>query len=196
MQDNLVDVLKLTPSHLALIKDLDNRNSRVKRLIVGGESLTTDLAAQVHESFGGKVEILNEYGPTEATVGCMIYRFDPVRDRRQSVPIGGPAANVQIYVLDEYLNPTPENVIGELYISGEGLAEGYINRPELTAERFIPNPFIAGRRMYRSGDRARWLPSGEIEYLGRGDEQVKYHGYRLELSEIRQRAQPASAGAR
>ena len=184
VRDNLVDVLKLTPSHLALIKDLDNRHSRVKRLIVGGESLTTDLAAQIHESFGGQVEILNEYGPTEATVGCMIYRFDPARDRRPSVPIGGPAANVQIYVLDEHLNPTPENVIGELFISGAGLADGYLKRPELTAERFIANPFVPGRRMYRSGDRARWLASGAIEYLGRADEQVKYHGYRIELSEI------------
>ncbi|HEX2271294.1 MAG TPA: amino acid adenylation domain-containing protein, partial [Pyrinomonadaceae bacterium] len=185
VQDNLVDVLKLTPSHLALIKDLDNRNSRVKRLIVGGESLATELALQVHNSFGGTIEILNEYGPTEATVGCMIYRYDPARDQRQAVPIGGPAANVQIYVLDEHLKPTPENVTGELYISGDGLAGGYINRPDLTAERFIPHPFRAGARMYRSGDRARWLPNRVIEYLGRRDEQVKYHGYRLELNEIR-----------
>ena len=185
VQDNLVDVLKLTPSHLALIKDFDNRKSRIKRLIVGGESLTTDLARQVHESFGGHVEIINEYGPTEATVGCMIYRFDPVHDQRQAVPIGVPAANVQIHVLDKYLKPTPENVIGELYISGAGLADGYVHRPDLTAERFIPNPFSAGQRMYRSGDRARWLGNGAIEYLGRGDEQVKYHGYRIELSEIR-----------
>src|SRR6185369_8460241 len=121
---------------------------------------------------------------TEATVGCMIYRFEPARDRRPSVPIGGPAANVQIYVLDEHLNPTPENVIGELFISGAGLADGYLKRPELTAEKFIANPFVPGRRMYRSGDRARWLASGAIEYLGRADEQVKYHGYRIELSEI------------
>jgi tyrocidine synthetase-3 len=184
VQENLVDVLKLTPSHLALIKDLDNRHSRVKRLIVGGESLSTDLATQVHESFGGQVEILNEYGPTEATVGCMIYRFDPARDQRRSVPIGRPAANVQIYVLDEHLSPTPENVTGELYIAGAGLADGYVNRAELTAEKFISNPFVPGTRMYRSGDRARWLASSELEYLGRGDEQVKYHGYRIELSEI------------
>lgn len=185
MRDNLVNVLKLTPSHLALIKDMDNRNSQVKRLIVGGESLSTELAAAVDESFGGRVEILNEYGPTEATVGCMLYRYDRQRDRRRAVPIGRPAANVQIYVLDEHLNPTPENVIGELYISGAGLADGYLNRPELTAERFTSNPFVPGTRMYRSGDRARWLPSGELEYLGRRDEQVKYHGYRLELDEIR-----------
>ena len=185
VRDNLVDVLKLTPSHLALIKDLDNRNSRVKRLIVGGESLSTELASQIDESFGGRVEILNEYGPTEATVGCMLYRYDHQRDRRRAVPIGRPAANVQIYALDEHLNPTPENVIGELYISGAGLADGYVNRPELTAEKFMANPFVPGTRMYRSGDRARWLSSGELEYLGRRDEQVKYHGYRLELDEIR-----------
>jgi len=184
VQDNLVGVLKLTPSHLALIKDLDNRNSRVKRLIVGGESLSTELAAQVHQSFGGQVEILNEYGPTEATVGCMLYRFDPERDERSAVPIGRPAANVQIYVLDEHLNPTPENVVGELFISGAGLADGYVNRAELTAQKFISNPFVPGTRMYRSGDRARWLTNGELEYLGRGDEQIKYHGYRIELSEI------------
>jgi amino acid adenylation domain-containing protein len=184
LQDNLVDVLKLTPSHLELIKDLDNRNSRIKRLIVGGESLSTELAAQVHQSFGGQVEILNEYGPTEATVGCMLYRYNPQRDQRSAVPIGRPAANVQIYVLDEHLNPTPENVVGELYISGAGLADGYVNQEELTAEKFVSNPFVPGTRMYRSGDRARWLASGELEYLGRGDEQVKYHGYRIELSEI------------
>ena len=185
VQDKRVDVLKLTPSHLGLIKDLDNRNSRVKRLIVGGESLTTELASQVTASFGGNVEIVNEYGPTEATVGCMIYNFDAERDQRQLVPIGRPAANVQIYILDEHLNPTPESVVGELYISGDGLADGYINRPDLTAEKFLPHPFVAGARMYRSGDRARWLPNGEIEYLGRGDEQIKYHGYRIELNEIR-----------
>ena len=185
VRDNLVDVLKLTPSHLAMIKDMDNRNSRVKRLIVGGESLSTELAAQIDESFGGHVEILNEYGPTEATVGCMIYRYDRERDHRLAVPIGRPAANVQIYVLDEHLNPTPENVIGELYIAGAGLADGYVNRAELTAEKFLVNPFVPGTRMYRSGDRARWLPSGELEYLGRRDEQIKYHGYRLELDEIR-----------
>jgi acyl carrier protein len=115
----------------------------------------------------------------------MIYRYDRERDRRVAVPIGRPAANVQIYVLDEHLNPTPENVIGELYIAGAGLADGYVNRAELTAEKFMANPFEPGTRMYRSGDRARWLSSGELEYLGRRDEQVKYHGYRLELDEIR-----------
>ncbi|HZN07516.1 MAG TPA: amino acid adenylation domain-containing protein, partial [Pyrinomonadaceae bacterium] len=173
-----------TPSHLSLIKEADNRQTSVKRLIVGGEALGTELARQVYESFGGQVEIYNEYGPTEATVGCMIYRFDAERDTREAVPIGRPAANAQIYVLDKWLQPAAVNVTGELYIAGDGLARGYLKRAELTAERFIPNPFIPGARMYKTGDLCRRLPSGELEYLGRQDEQIKFHGYRIELNEI------------
>src|SRR6185369_10685208 len=185
LEDKRVDVLKLTPSHLALIKDLDNSKGCIKRLIVGGEALTTELARSVYESFAGHVEIFNEYGPTETTVGCMIYRFDAERDQRVVVPIGRPAANMQIYILDENLKPVAENVLGELYISGAGLAAGYLNRDDLTEARFVANPFREGEQMYRSGDLARRLTSGEIEYLGRRDEQVKFHGYRVELNEIR-----------
>jgi amino acid adenylation domain-containing protein len=185
LEDQRVDIVKLTPSHLALIKDLDNTDRRVRRLIVGGEALTVELARRVYDSFGGQVEIFNEYGPTETTVGCMIYRFDVERDKQAVVPIGRPAANVQIYILDEYLNPVPENVCGELYISGAGLAAGYLNREQLTKERFLANPFREGEKMYRSGDIARRLATGEIEYIGRRDEQVKFHGYRVELNEIR-----------
>ena len=182
--DHQVGICKLTPSHLTLIKDLDNRQSGVKRFIVGGEALGTDLARQIHESFGGEIEIYNEYGPTEATVGCMIYRYDPRTHTRAGVPIGTPAANVNIYVLDHGLQPVPVNVTGELFIAGPGLAQGYLGRPELTAERFVPNPFAPQERMYRSGDLCRRLPSGDLEYLGRRDEQVKFHGYRVELNEI------------
>ena len=184
LKDNRVGVLKLTPSHLSLIKDRDNRASSIKRLIVGGEAFESKLAGEVWESFGGRVEIFNEYGPTEATVGCMIHRYDP-EDERAFVPVGRPAANTQIYVLDENLLPVAENVLGELYIAGDGLADGYLNREELTAERFISNPFEPGKRMYKSGDLARHLPGGGMEYVGRRDEQVKYHGYRVELNEIR-----------
>ena len=179
-----VGVCKLTPSHLSLIKHVDNRQSSVKRLIVGGEALGTELTRQVYESFGGDVEIYNEYGPTEATVGCMIYRFDPLEDTRASVPIGRPAANVNLYVLDQWLQPVPANVNGELFIASPGLARGYLGRPSLTAERFLPNPFSRGERIYRTGDLCRRLPSGDLEYLGRQDEQVKFHGYRIELNEI------------
>ncbi|MFZ0319875.1 MAG: amino acid adenylation domain-containing protein [Candidatus Sulfotelmatobacter sp.] len=185
LDDNQAEILKLTPSHLALVKDRDNNKSRVRRLIVGGEALDTNLALQVQNSFGYAVEIYNEYGPTEATVGCMVHLFDPPQDARAVVPIGKPAANMQIFLLDENLNPVPENVMGELYISGVGLARGFLNNQQQTAERFINNPILPGRKMYKTGDVARWLPAGILEYIGRNDEQVKFHGYRIELNEIR-----------
>jgi amino acid adenylation domain-containing protein len=183
--DGQVGVCKLTPSHLTLIKDRDNRQSSIKRFILGGEALGTQLSRQVDESFGGDVEIFNEYGPTEATVGCMIYKYNALNDTGENVPIGRPAANVNLYVLDRWLQPVPTNVTGELFISGSGLAQGYLQRPSLTAERFIPNPFEPGERMYRTGDLCRRLPSGDLEYLGRQDQQVKFHGHRIELNEIR-----------
>ncbi|HJP95294.1 MAG TPA: amino acid adenylation domain-containing protein, partial [Pyrinomonadaceae bacterium] len=185
LNDNRSGVVKLTPSHLMLLKQRDLRESSIKRLILGGEALTTELCLQVHESFGGDIEIYNEYGPTEATVGCMIYKYNPELDRRAFVPIGRPAANVSVYVLDSNLRPVAENIPGDLYIAGDGLAEGYLNRDELTAEKFIDNPFQPGTKMYRSGDRAKWLPEGDLEFLGRRDEQVKFHAYRIELGEIR-----------
>ncbi|HEX8424095.1 MAG TPA: non-ribosomal peptide synthetase, partial [Pyrinomonadaceae bacterium] len=186
MADNRAHLLKLTPSHLSLIRELDNRNSLVRCLIVGGEALSTELAQAVSRSFGHRVDIYNEYGPTEATVGCMIYRFDPEDAERAWVPIGRPAANTQIYVLDEHLRPVAFNVAGDLYIGGDGLARGYLNRAELTAERFIPDPHSSqmGARMYRTGDVARWRVSGELEFLGRSDEQVKVRGFRIELGEV------------
>lgn len=183
--DNQVDILKLTPSHLSMIKDRDNRATRVRKLIVGGEAFEAKLAREIHESFGGAVTIFNEYGPTESTVGCMLYTFDSVKDDRAFVPIGKPAANVQIYILDDHMHPVAGNMTGELYISGTSLARGYLNREELTAERFIENPFLAGQKMYKTGDLARWLPGEDIDYLGRADEQIKFHGYRVELNEIR-----------
>jgi amino acid adenylation domain-containing protein len=185
IEDNQAGVLKLTPSHLSILVERDNKGSKVRRLIVGGEAFETDLARRALKSFGPDVEIFNEYGPTEATVGCMVHKFDPGKDARALVPIGVPAANTRIYVLDEHLNPAPENVVGELYISGDGLAKGYLKRDELTASRFVDNPFVAGEKIYRAGDLARRLPEGTLEYIGRNDGQVKYHGYRVELNEIR-----------
>jgi amino acid adenylation domain-containing protein len=185
LRDKRRGILKLTPSHLSLLKDRDGHSFQAKRLIVGGEAFDTELARQASVIFGEGVEVFNEYGPTEATVGCMIHKFDPSADNRRFVPIGTPAANVQIYVLDEALNPVPENMIGDLYISGDGLAGGYLNQRELTAGRFVPSPFVAGRRMYRTGDLARRLPEGVLEFVGRNDEQVKFHGYRVELNELR-----------
>ena len=140
IKENAVDIIKLTPSHLAIIKDMNLKESRIKKMILGGEDLKTALAKEITKAFDGKIEIYNEYGPTEATVGCMIHRFDPQQDRETSVPIGKPAARSQIYVLDNYLNLVPQGVVGEIYIASPGLARGYLNRPELTQERFIPNP--------------------------------------------------------
>jgi thioesterase domain-containing protein/acyl carrier protein len=125
----------------------------------------------------------NMYGPTETTIWSTVYE---VRAGNGPIPIGRPIANTQIYVLDRHLQPVPVGVPGELYIGGDGLARGYLNRPELTAERFIPNPFgdKPDARLYKSGDLARYLPNGDIEYLGRIDHQVKLRGFRIELGEI------------
>ncbi|HYG09451.1 MAG TPA: amino acid adenylation domain-containing protein [Pyrinomonadaceae bacterium] len=184
IRENQVDLLKLTPSHLTLIKDLDLRHSRLRCLIVGGEALETELAARISDCFGGDIDIYNEYGPTEATVGCMIYRYDRTRDVRAGVPIGRPIANTEIYLLDERRRAVGEEMWGELYVAGAGLADGYLHQEEMTARRFVAHVLRPGERMYRTGDVARRLSSGEMEYVGRGDEQVKYHGYRVELAEI------------
>jgi amino acid adenylation domain-containing protein len=185
LEDDRVEALKLTPSHLSLIKDRDNSGSRVRVLIIGGEVLETALARRIHESFGGHVEIFNEYGPTETTIACTGYKYDPDKDKREFVPIGSPATNTQIYVLDQNLRPVAENIPGELCISGDGLAAGYLNKDDLTRTKFVDHPFIPGRKLYRSGDRARWLGQGVLEYIGRNDDQVKFHGHRVELNHIR-----------
>lgn len=184
LRENKATVVKLTPAHLTLLKDMDNTKSSIKRFIVGGEDLKVNLAKEVCNSFGKNIEIFNEYGPTETVVGCMIYKYDEEKDKSISVPIGYPADNVQIYILDNELNPVSTGFVGELYISGDGVARGYLNREELTHERFIENPFIKGKRMYKTGDTARYLENGAIEYVGRIDNQVKIRGHRIELGEI------------
>ncbi|WP_205690232.1 non-ribosomal peptide synthetase [Chengkuizengella sediminis] len=182
--ENQSTVVKLTPSHLSLLKDMDNVNSSIKRFIVGGEDLSVNLSRKIIESFGGNVEIYNEYGPTETVVGCMIHKYNIEKDAKSSVPIGKPAHNVNIYILDSNFNPVPINEVGEMYISGDGVARGYLNREDLTKERFLCNPFHSGKRMYQTGDLARFNLEGQIEYLGRSDHQVKINGYRIELGEI------------
>lgn len=182
--DNAVDVVKLTPSHLALVRDLDLSQTRIKTLIVGGEDFKTELAQAIHRQSNGRITQYNEYGPTEATVACMIHRYDPQQDIRVSVPIGRPSHNMRVYILDRHLQPVPTGVTGEMYLSGVNIARGYLNRPELTAERFVDDLLVPGNRMYKTGDLACWLPSGELAFLGRRDEQVKVGGVRIELAEI------------
>lgn len=184
VEDNQVDIVKLTPSHLHTLEGLDCSRSSIKKLIVGGEDLKAELAAKTVQRFNGGVKIYNEYGPTETVVGCMIYVFNQETDSKGSVPIGVPADNVQIYLLDPYLQPVPLGSIGEMYISGEGVARGYHNRADLTVERFLSNPYIPGARMYKTGDLARRLPDGNLAYIGRTDGQVKIRGYRVELADV------------
>ncbi|PZD92947.1 non-ribosomal peptide synthetase [Paenibacillus sambharensis] len=184
LRDNRATIIKLTPSHLGLFRDMQLEGCSVKKLIVGGEDLKIALCRQIHHQLKGDIRIFNEYGPTETVVGCMIYEFDAERDQGASVPIGVPADNVQIYVLDSRLQPVSVGASGEMYISGDGVARGYMNRPELMEERFLPNPFVPGQRMYRTGDLARFGADGNLHYLGRTDHQVKIRGYRIELAEI------------
>ncbi len=183
-RDDRVDIIKLTPSHLALLDGSKTLPARLKKLIVGGEDFKASLARRVASLYGGKIAIYNEYGPTEATVGCMIYRFDPARDTQASVAIGRPIDNLRIYLLDGALNPVPVGVKGHLYIAGTGLARGYHHQDEMTAEKFIEDPFHPGEMMYCSGDIGRWRSAGVMDYLGRSDDQVKVRGFRIERGEI------------
>ncbi len=183
-EDNQVDVVKLTPSHLALVRDLDLSRSRIRRLIVGGEDLTRVAALAAHDALGGRAELLNEYGPTEATVACMLHRFDPAADSGASVPIGRPADNVRIRVAGGDGAAVPRGVTGEICIGGPRVARGYRGRPALTADAFISDRDGSGERWYRTGDVGRWRPDGVLEYLGRRDGQVKVRGVRVELTEI------------
>ena len=136
--------------------------------------------------------LLNGYGPTETTTFAITHDVRHVEEGARSIPLGRPIANTQIYILDSHGEPVPVGVSGELYIGGAGVARGYLNRPELTAERFVSDPFALaagheGARMYRTGDLGRWLPDGTIEFLGRNDHQVKIRGFRIELGEIEAR---------
>lgn len=184
-----IDVLKITPSHLSALMTSQDAAPLLPRryLILGGELASWQLVDRVLHS--AQCTVLNHYGPTETTVGALTYtvtRDATARRWSASVPIGRPIANTRVYILDTGLNPVPIGAVGELYIGGEGVARGYLNQPERTAESFVSDPFEGDgtARMYKTGDRARWLPDGNIEYLGRVDDQVKIRGFRVEPGEI------------
>ncbi len=178
-----IDYLKIVPSHLATLLASSPSPSLLPRrgLILGGEASSWDLIEQIRER-NPQCSIINHYGPTETTVGAIAYNVENRETNAQTVPIGRPLANAQVYILNEKLEPVTVGVSGELYIAGAGLARGYLNRPELTAEKFVTKPGMG--RLYKTGDLVRYLPDGNIEFLGRIDNQVKIRGYRIELGEI------------
>jgi amino acid adenylation domain-containing protein/non-ribosomal peptide synthase protein (TIGR01720 family) len=190
MAEHIPDVLKIVPAHLGALIEAHRGAPALpgRYLILGGEALSFDFVNRLARASDG-CRVINHYGPTETTVGSLTCAWD--EERRydlvaSSVPIGRPLANTRAYVLDTGLEPAPIGVPGELCIAGDGLALGYVQNPEQTAAKFIPDPFAinSGARLYRTGDLVRYLFDGNIEFLGRADHQVKVHGYRIELGEI------------
>uniref|UniRef100_UPI0021CB9382 amino acid adenylation domain-containing protein n=1 Tax=Burkholderia pseudomallei TaxID=28450 RepID=UPI0021CB9382 len=175
-----IDVFDCTPSQLALIEGARGPEDEAypQVTLVGGEAIGEGMWSEL-ASVSSRT-YYNVYGPTECTVDATLARITA----EHAPHIGGPLANVRAYVLNERLSPAPVGVRGELYIGGAGVARGYLNRPELTRERFIDDPFVAGGRLYKTGDLARWRTDGSLEYLGRNDFQVKIRGFRIELGEI------------
>jgi amino acid adenylation domain-containing protein/non-ribosomal peptide synthase protein (TIGR01720 family) len=181
VEDDAVDLVKLTPSHLGLLRGR-GPTRRIRRVILGGEDLKTSQARLALDVFGPDAAVWNEFGPTEATVGCAVHRFDPQADRDASVPIGRPAAGARIALRTDAGALVPAGVPGEICVGGPGLARGYLGRDGETAARFVDDARLG--RLYRTGDRGRWRPDGTLEYLGRADGQVKVGGVRVELAEV------------
>ncbi len=176
----------LTASLFNAVIDQDPRHlAGLRELLTGGEALSVDHVRRALAALP-QTALINGYGPTECTTFTCTHRIArELAEGTRSVPIGRPIANTQIYVLSPRRALLPIGVVGELYVGGEGVARGYVGRPELTAERFVPNPFAAGsERMYRTGDLVRWLPDGTLDFVGRRDSQVKLRGYRIETGEI------------
>ncbi|MBA4146721.1 MAG: amino acid adenylation domain-containing protein [Verrucomicrobia bacterium] len=186
IRENAVTTLWLTAG--LFHEMVDHRISDLKGvryLLAGGDVLSAPhVVKALHELPG--TELINGYGPTESTTFTCCYRVPKNLGDARSVPIGAPISNTQVYILSEHFQPAPIGMAGELFIGGDGLAREYLNAPDLTSQKFVLNPFSAepGARLYRTGDRARWLPDGNVEFLGRLDTQVKVRGFRIELSEV------------
>ncbi len=192
IEEDRVNTIKLTPSHLRLLQRLDLHRSAVRNLIVGGEQLTNELAEKIDRQFGD-VRIFNEYGPTEAVVGCMIHQYEKMAGENQytsrtagstAVPIGKPARHTRIYVLNKARQPVHPDVTGELYVHRAGAPVSYLDNPAASERAFFPDLLSAQDAMYRTGDLARFNRRGELVYLGRIDQQLKIAGHRVETEEI------------
>ncbi|MDE9484472.1 AMP-binding protein, partial [Xenorhabdus bovienii] len=171
-----------------LFTELSPALPQIKTLIVGGDVLDPHVISQVLNTSPPQ-QLLNGYGPSEGTTFTTTYCIKALEQGATNIPIGRPIANTRVYLLDNHGQPVPLGAIGEIYIGGDGVACGYLNRPELTSDRFLIDPFsdIPGARLYRTGDLARYLPDGNLEFLGRNDQQVKIRGFRIELGEIEAR---------
>src|SRR5262249_15351369 len=180
-----ISVLWLTAALFHRVVDEDVQAlTGVRTLLARGDVLSVPHAGRLIGALPN-CQLINGYGPTEGTTFTACYATTNTADVEDSVPIGGPISNTQIYVLGSGLQPVPVGATGELYAAGAGLARGYLNRPGLTGERFVANPFgPPGSRMYRSGDLARWRSDGVLEFLGRGDQQLKLRGFRIEPAEV------------
>ncbi|MEY9840336.1 amino acid adenylation domain-containing protein [Streptacidiphilus sp. EB103A] len=186
LRESGANTLTLTPSHLDLISRLDLRPAEdFRSVVVVGEQLRTDVALRAQEKFGPECRVVNLYGPTEVTVGCTSHLFDAERDSAAAaVPIGLPGDNTKVFLLDAERRFVTPGEVGEMYLGGDQVARGYLGRPEFDRDRF---PVLAdGTRVYRTGDLARLLPSGELEFIGRADDQVKVRGFRVEPAEVAQ----------
>jgi amino acid adenylation domain-containing protein/non-ribosomal peptide synthase protein (TIGR01720 family) len=184
LRDEGISVLFLTTALFnQLAREVPWAFRGVRHLLFGGEAVDPQWVKEVL-AHSGPERLLHVYGPTESTTFASWHLVQDVPEGASTVPIGRPIANTEMYLLDAYLQPVPVGVAGELYIGGDGLARDYFNRPELTAEKFVPNPYRAGARLYRTGDSARYGRDGSIEFLGRIDHQIKLRGFRIELGEI------------
>ncbi|MDO3625447.1 amino acid adenylation domain-containing protein [Mucilaginibacter sp. BT774] len=181
--ENYIIVKKVSHIHTvpAVLVELSiDDMSNVKRVITAGETCSPSLA----QKWKGSFMFINEYGPTETTITSVEYKAEQSDKYHVFVPIGRPVANTDIYILDDHQRLLPFGALGEIYIGGDGVSRGYLNRPELTKEKFIADPFKNEKRIYRTGDLGRWLPDGNLEYVGRADDQVNIRGFRIELQEI------------
>lgn len=182
IKDNAITWINCAPSSFyGILQDPVAELASVRRVVLGGEPIQPQKIEKWFKQKSAQTKLFNSYGPTECSDVVSAYE---ICDLHNTFPIGKPINNTQIYILDAHGNPTAIGVPGELHIAGDGVSRGYLHKEELTREKFIANPFIPGTRMYRSGDLAKWLPDGNIEYLGRIDTQVKIRGFRIELGEI------------